>query len=75
LNASIENKSPHTQFQSKLEDEIRCKGKELRNGETCRKAKKLYLENLQNPYIEALHGYIKSLNRLKLDTEDKLQRN
>jgi hypothetical protein len=57
LNASIENKIPQTRFQSKLEDEIRYKGKELRSRETCRKVENLYLENLQNPYIEALHWF------------------
>jgi hypothetical protein len=41
LNASIENKNPQTRFQSKLEDEIRYEGKNLRSRETCRKDEKI----------------------------------
>jgi hypothetical protein len=49
LNASIENKSPQTHFKSKLEDEIRYKGRELRNGKTCRNAEIMISEKSAEP--------------------------
>jgi hypothetical protein len=54
LNASIENESLRTDFQSKFEGKIRYMASKLRCRETCTKTERLYLEN---PYVKALHGF------------------
>jgi hypothetical protein len=78
LNASIENNSPQTHFQSKLEDKIRHKRRELRREKLADRLKdgiwKICRIPTQRLYVGS-GNYFKSLNRLKIGTEDKLQRN